>query len=51
LIIGFKVKGLKRAFLIAFKEVRIVKKACYNKRTFSGRKKKRQFKFSVNKTI
>jgi hypothetical protein len=35
---GFKVRGLRRAFLITSKEVGIVKGAYYNKRIFFNRK-------------
>jgi hypothetical protein len=50
-MIGFEVKSLRKAFLIAFKKVRIVKKTCCNKRTFSGRKGGRQFRSGVDRTV
>jgi hypothetical protein len=50
LIIGFEVKGLRKAFLIASKEVGIVKRVCCSKRIFSDGKEERQFRSGVNKT-
>jgi hypothetical protein len=47
---GFEVRGLRRAFLIASKEVRMVKRACCGGRTFSGGKGGRQFGSGVDRT-
>jgi len=38
LIIGFEVRGLRRAFLITSKEVGIIKEVYYSRRTLSSGK-------------
>lgn len=46
----FEIKGLRRAFLIASKEVGMVKGACCGGRMFSGGKGGRQFGSGVDRT-
>ena len=50
LIIGFEVRGLRRAFLIASKEVGMVKGVCCGGRTLSGGKGGSQFGSGVGRT-
>jgi len=49
-MIGFEVRGLRRAALITSKEVGMVKGAYYGERVFFGRKGGREFRSSIDKT-
>jgi hypothetical protein len=50
-MIGFEVRGLRRAVLIASKEVGMVKGACCGGRAFFGGKGGREFGSGVDKTV